>query len=51
MDEVRAMRREISAEFNHDFNKLVAHYQELENEMRKSGKYTFADTPSEEPKS
>ena len=46
MDEVREMRRKISAEFGHDLNRLVAYYQELENEMRKSGKYKFADPPS-----
>ncbi len=46
MEEVREMRRKISAEFGHDFNRLVAYYQELENEMRKSGKYKFADTPN-----
>lgn len=51
MEEVREMRRKISAEFDHDFNQLVAYYQELENEMRRSGKYKFADSPSEEPKS
>ena len=48
MDEVREMRRKISAEFGHDLNRLVAYYQEMENEMRKSGKYKFADLPSEE---
>ena len=47
MNEVREMRRKISAEFGHDLNRLVAYYQELENEMRKSGKYKFADPPSE----
>ena len=51
MDEVREMRRKISAEFGHDLNQLVAYYQGLENEMRKSGKYKFADPPSEKPKS
>ncbi len=51
MDEVREMRRKISAEFGNDLNQLVAYYQELENEMRKSGKYKFADLPSEKPKS
>ena len=51
MEEVREMQRKISVEFGHDFNQLVAYYQELENEIRKSGKYKFADTPSEEPKS
>jgi hypothetical protein len=51
MDEVREMRRRISAEFGHDLNQLVAHYQELETEMRKSGKYKFVDPPSENPES
>ena len=45
MEEVREMRRKISAEFGHDFNQLVAYYQALENEMRKSGKYKFVDPP------
>ena len=46
MEEVREMRRRISAEFGHDLNQLVAYYQELEIEMRKSGKYKFVDPPS-----
>ena len=51
MDEVREMRRKISAEFGHDFNQLVAYYQGLEDEMRKSGKYKFAAPPNEKPQS
>ena len=51
MDEVGEMRRRISAEFGHDPNQLVAYYQELETEMRKSGKYMFVDPPSENPES
>lgn len=51
MDEVREMRRKISAEFGNDLNQLVAYYQELENEMRESGKYKFTDLPSEESES
>ena len=47
MEEVREMRRKISAEFGHDLNQLAAYYQELENEMRKSGEYNFADPSSE----
>lgn len=47
MEEVREMRRKISAEFGHDLNRLVAYYQELENEMRKSGKYRFAAPPND----
>ncbi len=48
MEEVREMRRRISAEFGHDFNKLAAYYQKLDNEMQRSGKYKYADPPSEE---
>ena len=51
MEEVREMRRKISEEFGHDLSRLVAYYQELETEMRKSGKYRFADPPSEKSES
>ena len=51
MEEVREMRRKISAEFGHDLNRLVTYYQELENERRKSGKYKFAALPNEKPES
>ncbi len=47
MEEVREMRRKISAKFGHDLNRLFAYYQKLEAEMRKSGRYRFADPPSE----
>ena len=50
MEEVHEMRRKISAEFGHDLNRLVVYYQEVENEMRKSDKYKFADPPSKESK-
>ena len=49
MEEVREIRRKISAEFGHDLNRLVAYYQELEAEMRKSGRYRFAALPNEKP--
>ena len=51
MEEVHEMRRKISEEFGHDLNRLVTYYQEVENEMRKSDKYKFADPPSEKPES
>ena len=51
MEEVREVRREISEEFGHDLSRLVAYYQELETEMRKSGKYRFAALPNERPES
>ena len=50
IDEIRRIRREISARFNHDVSKLVAHYQALEREYRKSGKYKFVDPPTKKPK-
>jgi hypothetical protein len=50
LDEIRRIRREISARFDHDVDKLIAHYQALEKEYRKSGKYKFVDPPSDNPK-
>lgn len=49
IDEIREIRRQISAEFGHDPRRLVAHYQELEKELRRSGKYKFRDVPVEQP--
>ena len=51
IDEIRRIRREISARFDHDVNKLCEYYRKLEQEYRKSGKYKFVDPPSEKPKS
>ena len=50
LDEIHRIRREISARFDHDVGKLIAHYQALEKEYRKSGKYKFVDPPTEKPK-
>lgn len=55
--EVREMRMKISEECGHDLNRLIAYYQKVGEEMRKSGKYKFADpeppaeklTPIESP--
>ena len=41
--EVREMRMKISEECGHDLNRLLAYYQKVGEEMRKSGKYKFAD--------
>ena len=51
--EVREMRMKISEECGHDLNKLLAYYQKVEKEMRKSGKYKFVDQepPDEKPAS
>ena len=47
--EVREVRHKISARFDHDVSRLGAHYQELQEKMRRSGKYKFADLPSKKP--
>ena len=41
--EVREMRMKISEKCGHDLNRLLAYYQKVGEEMRKSGKYKFAD--------
>ena len=50
IDEIRRIRREISARFDHDASKLGEYYRELEEKYRKSGKYKFVDPPDEKPK-
>ena len=47
--EVREIRHKISAQFDHDVGRLVVHYQELQKQMRQSGKYRFAELPNEVP--
>ena len=44
--ELRRIRHEISEEFGHDINRLVAYCQKIEEELRQSGEYKFADEPS-----
>lgn len=48
--EVREIRHKISARFDHDVGRLGAHYQELQEQMRQSGKYRFVELPNEELK-
>ena len=48
--EIREVRHKISARFDHDVSRLVAHYQEVQKKMQQSGKYKFANLPSEKPK-
>ena len=47
IDEIRRIRREISARFDHDARKLGEYYRKLEEKYRKSGKYKFVDPPNE----
>ncbi len=48
MEEVREMRRKISAEFGHDFNRLGAYYQEIQKKIRFSRRLPQGRTSSRE---
>ena len=48
IDEVREIRRKISAEFGHDPRRLMAHYVEYEQQLRREEKYHFAEAPAVE---
>ncbi len=41
--EVREIRYRISEKYDHDLYKLLAHYQEIGERLRKTGKYKFVD--------
>jgi hypothetical protein len=45
IDEIREVRRKISAEFGHDPRRLMAHYVEYEKLLQREGKYRFAEAP------
>jgi hypothetical protein len=48
IDEVREVRRKISAEFGHDPRRLMAHYVEYEKQLQREGLYHFAEMPANE---
>jgi hypothetical protein len=48
VDEIRAVRRRISAEFCHDSRRFMAHYIKYERQLQREGKYRFADLPTVE---
>ncbi len=45
IDEIREMRRKISAEYGHDPRRLMAHYVEYEKQLQREGKFRFAEAP------
>jgi type II secretory pathway component PulJ len=47
IEEIREVRRAISAEFNHDPRRLTEHYQVLERELRRAGQFKFREAPVE----
>jgi hypothetical protein len=43
--QVRRIRHEISAKFDHNVHELVAYYQALERELKNDKSYTFEEAP------
>ncbi len=48
IEEIRRIRRQISAEHGHDLRKIAEHYRNLEKELRESGRFKFADEEAHE---
>jgi hypothetical protein len=47
INDVRRIRHKISADYDHDVDKLVAHYQKFQEELRTSGRFRFAGDAKE----
>jgi len=45
--EIRRIRHEISAQFDHEPHKVVAYYREQEKKLRESGEFRFAQTSTD----
>jgi hypothetical protein len=43
IDDIRRIRRDVSAKNGHDLRKVVEYYRQIENELRESGRYRFVD--------
>jgi hypothetical protein len=41
--EIKIIRHNISARYNHNLQQLLEHYQQLETEAKKSGEYRFVE--------
>jgi len=48
IDEIRRIRRQISAEHGHDLQRIAQHYRSLEKQLRESGRFKFADKQARE---
>ena len=46
--ELRRARHQIPEECGHDTDRLVSYYQKMEEDLRASGEFRFADDRSEE---
>ena len=43
IDEIRQVRHQISAEFDHNTKKMFAYYKQVEKELRASDQYSFLE--------
>ena len=50
IDEIRRIRHRISVAYNHDLGRIAEHYRAMEIELRKSGRYRFADGHVHDPR-
>lgn len=49
IDDIREVRRQISAEFGHDPRRLMAHYVEFQERLKREGRYRFIGIPENAP--
>jgi hypothetical protein len=47
---IRQVRHQISAECGHDVDRVVAYYRAVEDELRRSGEFGFAEVPDLPPR-
>lgn len=43
---VRRIRHEISEECNHDVERVIAYYRAVQEELKRSGEFRFAKSPT-----
>jgi hypothetical protein len=47
---IRQIRHQISVECGHDVDRVVAYYRAVEDELRRSGEFGFAEVPDRSPR-
>lgn len=51
VEEIRRARHEISAEHGHDLHEVVEYYRQVEEELRRDGRFEFEEARSSEHRS
>ena len=49
IDQIRRIRHQVSAENGHDLRKVAEYYRAVENELRSTRRFKFADEPKTKP--